>query len=350
MHKAALLAMISLALCRAQAPAPLSSSDPQHAALEGQVVSTTGEPLRKATLRLQSVTTASGGITIGAGGAITVPPAPAILTAQSDSQGNFVFENLDPGRYNLSAERAGYIRQSYTAGGNGVFALTAGQRMKGIAFKMTPESAISGRVFDADGDPMPKARVMVSRVQYSPRGKQLANARSATTSLDGSFRVEGLTAGRYYVSAQEQQTVIVSAATQASGKGPEEGYVNTYFPSATQLSNAAPVVIAAGVESRGVDIRMAKTRVFHVRGKVFDITTGAAPATMIVRITPKDSLDVLSALAPSGIVRNGTFDFGGLPAGDYILQSNPGTARAADGTMTTLSSVGRQIVTWEAAM
>jgi Carboxypeptidase regulatory-like domain len=343
-YKITLLAIIPLALCRAQAPAPASANDSQHASLEGHVFSAAGEPLKKVTLRLQPmVTTPTAGITVSAGGVITVPQAPVALTLQSDSEGNFVFENLDPGRYTLSGERAGYIRKTYLPGGNSMLALTAGQRMKGIALEMTPESAISGKVFDADGDPFPKARIMVSRVQYSTRGKQLFPAGNTTTSLDGSFRVEGLSAGRYYISAQD--TTIISAATRASGKAPEEGYVTTYFPAATRFSDAAPVAIAAGVESRGVDIRIVKTRVFHIRGKVLDVATGNAPGTMLVRITPKDSLDLLPNILPSGIVRDGTFDFGGLAPGDYTLQSNGGTSRAADGTTTTSSSVGRQMVT-----
>jgi protocatechuate 3,4-dioxygenase beta subunit len=331
--KLTFLAIVPLALCHAQAPA----ADPQKAALEGHIASATGEPIKKVALRLQQTGGAATGFVVVGG------PQPAFSTL-SDAQGNFVLENLDPGRYEMFADRPGYIRETYSVNGNNILTLTAGQRMTGIAFKMTPESAIAGRVTDADGDPVPRAQLIVSRVQYNNRGKQVVPVGSAQALLDGTFRVERLSAGRFYLSAQDTQSVNLTAGTtQAAGKEPVETQVLTYYPSAVQMSASTPINIAAGAEVRGLDIRLAKTRVFHIRGKFLDITTGTTPANARATLVP-NSGDLIPSGPPNTVIRNGTFDFGPLPAGEYVLQSTPVVTRAADGTATTLALVGRQIV------
>jgi protocatechuate 3,4-dioxygenase beta subunit len=345
-QKSTSLAIISMALCpwmsvQAQAPA-----DPQKAAISGHVTSATGEALKKVTIRLQSLATqpgVGGGVAAGA----VVPNQPSAMSASTDAQGDFIFDNLDPGRYTLSAERAGYIRENYTPpGGSALLTLTAGQKLTGVAFKMTPESSISGRVFDSDGDPLPKARVQVSRVQYSTRGKQLLPAGNATTSLDGTYRVEGLSAGRYYLTAQDSPNIISMAAnTINANKAPEEAHVTTYYPSALDMSTATPIAVTAGGEMRAIDVRMVKARVFHIRGKVLDTATGSAPSNAMVRATPKDSVNLINLTSNfNGMTRNGVFDIGPLPPGEYVLMSTPFSTSGPDGKMTVVNSVGREVV------
>jgi hypothetical protein len=96
MLKAAFLAVISAAVCHAQTTQPKGS-------VSGTVVSTAGEPLKGATLRLQGQPPPNTS---------TTPPSPMqAYAASSDAQGNFTFEDLDPGRYTLSSERIGYLKR-----------------------------------------------------------------------------------------------------------------------------------------------------------------------------------------------------------------------------------------------
>src|SRR5690242_14505570 len=76
------------------------------ASIEGQVFHAgTGAPLRKATVRLVRTDRPSQG---GRGGVMQ-------STRETDAQGRFAFTNLDAGRYSLSAERQGFLRQAYGA-------------------------------------------------------------------------------------------------------------------------------------------------------------------------------------------------------------------------------------------
>jgi hypothetical protein len=106
------------------------------ARLEGRVVNLVGDPLRKATLRLQGLQT------VTPGGVSQAPPSMTNYTTASDTDGNFVFEDVDPGRYNLSADRTGYVRTVYGSKGFNIpttpLTLSASQKMTGVLIKMTP--------------------------------------------------------------------------------------------------------------------------------------------------------------------------------------------------------------------
>src|SRR5712692_5149544 len=116
---AILLSLISVLPVLAQATA---AKEP--AIIEGRVVNAaTGEPLRKVNLRL---------FPVGQAGAGAAPLQPA--TAVSDTEGKFKFENLEPGRYSLSAEKTGFTRQQYgsrsgSMGPGTQLTLVAGQKL-----------------------------------------------------------------------------------------------------------------------------------------------------------------------------------------------------------------------------
>src|SRR5258708_5242158 len=63
--------------------------------IEGHVLSQSGEPVRKATVRLQ-------------GNAPSAAARSITYIEVSDAAGKFVFEELPPGRYTLAASRTGY--------------------------------------------------------------------------------------------------------------------------------------------------------------------------------------------------------------------------------------------------
>ena len=122
---------------RAQAPAKTSS-------IEGRVVNAvSGDPVRKAVLNLYRT-----------GGKSTEP-----VVAAPDANGNFAYRDLEPGGYRLEAEGPGYLRLHYGAKSNAwpaaILRVTAGHPVTGILLKLAPNSVISGRVFDDNGDPMP---------------------------------------------------------------------------------------------------------------------------------------------------------------------------------------------------
>lgn len=256
-------------------------------ALTGQVVSaTTGETLRKVTLSLTPQ---------GRGG------GPA--TATSDNAGNFRFASVAPGTYTLSGQRTGFVRSTYE--NNGVarpIQIDSGQTAGGIQLKLMPQSVVTGKVYDIDGDPVQGAQVTVMRYSY-PRGqRQLTNVAQAATNDLGEYRVAALAPGRYYLSASDRgvlavlQTALTDAAVaggRGKGAGPGRGvvldqlrnsagvdpeaYVTTYYPRTTDASSATPIDLSAGSEMRGIDIGLLKGRNYAISGMVENLPSAPLP-------------------------------------------------------------------------
>src|ERR1700691_4544438 len=105
MLRAALLALVSGAVCHAQAPAAAQ----QKGSITGTVTNLAGDPVKGAMLTL-------------AGG------QPQFVWVPSDAQGNFTFDDLEPGHYTLSSIKSGYLQGTYTDSSKSpVLDLTSGQ-------------------------------------------------------------------------------------------------------------------------------------------------------------------------------------------------------------------------------
>ena len=92
------------------------------AKVEGEVVnSTNGTPVSTVTLTLRSVNSVQN------------------YVVSSDSKGKFIFDDVEPGRYALSAEKRGFVREYYGPQGatsNGtLLTVSEGQVIKGLVFR-----------------------------------------------------------------------------------------------------------------------------------------------------------------------------------------------------------------------
>jgi hypothetical protein len=231
MAKIGIFALAMFALCRG-------------ASLEGQVTATTGEPLKNASVRLQQIV------------ALIAPPPPGqtpppanVFNTITDASGNFAFESIDPGRYSVAAQHAGYLRQSQAE----TIVISAG-KPGSVSIKLTPESRIEGRVTNQDGDPLTGARVTVSHwASAGPYLELTPISSGATTAEDGSYVIGNLPAGHYFVSASFEPRP--QRRTQEE-KAPYETDIATYFPGVAALSSATMLNVAGGALVQGIDIRM----------------------------------------------------------------------------------------------
>src|SRR5205814_6834271 len=112
------------------------------------------------------------------------------------------------GEYQLIATHSsgGYVPAEYgqrKATGQGInFQLAAGQKMTGIVLAMTPTGCISGRVYDADGEPLGKAQVQAMRPVYKNGQRVLTIVQIVESDDRGEYRLFWLPPGRYYVAAK----------------------------------------------------------------------------------------------------------------------------------------------------
>jgi hypothetical protein len=318
-----LIGLLSSLLVGQQLPPQLAQDpdDPQQqptgprakCAVEGKVVNAvTGEPLRKAVLVLRRNENRNR----------------SEFSGESDAEGRFALKDVSLGRYTLWAERAGYVSMQYGARGAGrsgtTMSLDAGQRVKDVLFRLTPQSVIAGRVVDEDGEPVPYVQVQAMRYGYHEGRKQLMPADSAQTNDLGEYRLFGLAAGKYYLSATHGGSRI-AWSTQTPGNEPETGYAPTYYPGSNDPSTAAPIELGAGVIVRGVDIPLVRTRTVRVRGTLTNAVSNRPPRRAMLMLLPRDS-QFGFPLTGGNMTQlddpKGRFELRGVAPGAYTLVAN----------------------------
>ena len=289
--------------------------------IEGSVIdSSTLEPIRRANVTLMAIPIIMGIRTAGGmlGGDLydpTTMPAsrianapPAILTTDADGRFRAV---LTPGRYDVRAERNGYLP---TPAGVTSLSLIPGETLKDVTLKLTKQAIITGRVVDAEGEPL--ARVRVQCLRWTTMGQNgqrvLTPQSSGATNDKGEYRIFGITPGHYIVSAE------------ADGGMPRTGlhaaYVTLFAPGFTDLATAKAIHLAPGVTREGVHFRMQRVPVVEVSGKV-EGATGLAGSMISLRPRNPALLMSTSQQHSAQVNPDGTFALPNIPPGAYVLHT-----------------------------
>ena len=194
--------------------------------------------------------------------------------------------------------------------------LTAGQEMKDLTFKLLPNGVVSGKVVDSDGEPMAKVLVAANKSLYQHGRRMFVPLGTAITNDLGEYRLGNLAAGKYAISATVMDQRVMPPAKKEE---PETAFVTTYYPNATEEASAALVEVAAGGDTGGMDLKMAKARSVRVKGKVVG---DLKDQNLTVRMVPKNA-GVLAMVIGRNARPNktdGTFEITGVPAGSYTLK------------------------------
>ena len=281
--------------------------------IDGQAVTAvTGEPLKKTQVTMNSL----GGHTNATPGAVT------------DAGGRFVIENIDPGRYNVSAERNGFVRFQYGARGPGrpgtPLTLSAGQRTRDLVFRLFPQGVITGKVVDEDGEPVERAQIRAMRYRFVRGKKQMTAPGSASTDDQGEYRLFGLEPGKYYLSATYRPNNGMGVTQdQKPAAEANEGYAPTYYPGTTDPTAATVIPVSAGAILGGVDVTLRKTRTVQIRGHVVNPAGEGLPQFIVVGLMPKEGGIQGGFLTGSsrGTVqrRDGAFQIRDVVPGSYFL-------------------------------
>ena len=280
-----------------------SSAWGQTAAVEGVVTnSLTGAPLPRVHVILKDPAS-SAGVQYG---------------AQTSDDGKFSIGGINAGAWSFSCERVGFVMPRGASGSVNVV-LKADDKTGDIQLKMIPAGAITGRVTDADGEPLERASVIAEGL----------TRKETTTDEKGQFRIGGLAPGKYRIKASRAsrlyRTFIVQPEIRADGT--KDVYdATTYYPGVLDARRAGKVEVRPGGESPGVDIQLTGVPFVRVSGKVVGMPRTAAEA--YVTLSSRDIGGAGTPLQPDA-----SFELWGLDPGKYRLSA----AWAAPGGTETLS-------------
>ena len=271
-----------------------------------------GAPLKKAEISLFHV---------GEGGR----PAGTI----TGEDGRFRFQNLEPGEYQLSASRNGYVRAQYGQAAPNMpgtpITVNPGQAVNDVVLRMTPGAVVTGRVVDEDGEAMAGVRVRVLRWSYRGGVRQLFTVGSSTTDDLGDYRVAGLAPGRYLVGAAYARFGRFGRRNfdneMFSGEGndapqDEQRYAPVFYPNVTDAEQASAVAARAGEEVASINFRLLPESAAHVRG-ILRSATGEPMGEVMVNLR---STGFEGMRRGDSTDKNGAFDISGVTPGSYVLE------------------------------
>ena len=247
--------LLTLTLAQTLAP-PLSIPEPK-TAIAGRVLdSLTGLGIPRANVTLKHLEAKAG----------------PTVWMRSSPTGDFVFDNLAPGLYSVSAERNGYSgvvsSTSLTVGTERRVFLEKDQNIAGFLVRLAPHSVIAGKVLDDNDEPVAFAPVQALRCKITTFDPVCETASFALTNDLGEYRLAFLPAGHYVVRAESSSFRENLTPATAVGADAISQLVSTYFPQTPDPLAAISLDVASGKQLSGIEIHLERAVVHQIRGRV----------------------------------------------------------------------------------
>jgi hypothetical protein len=251
-------------------------------------------------------------------------PAASPISRDTDIQGRFHLE-LTAGQYRLWVEREGFARQSYGSsvpeGTGSLLTVSSGQELRDLAFRITPLGALSGRVFDQDGDPLEGVGIQVLRVSYASGMRQLIPVAGSSSNDRGEYRCYDLPADRYFVLATPKGSPL-SHSIDVGALVPEvqDVYVPLYYPGVLELESASAIPVPEGGDVQQIDFRLQSIRASTLRGLVSGaMKADASPAQVILAHNDHGFASYIGRSTAAVDPATGKFEIGRVAPGSYFL-------------------------------
>jgi hypothetical protein len=316
------------------------------------------------------------------GGATSTVNNTTILT---DAEGRFVFLDLPPGTYTVTASKAGYSDGAYgrrrPGGQEQTLSLPGADRIGDLKIAIWKHGAITGTIRDEAGEPMVDLPVRVLLPAFVAGKLKLTPGAVARTDDRGLYRIGSLAPGDYVVvvpstQASAPQSVVdvyqqlrgtssgpgavdfyrdlsFSGATETlnllmrpgttkvgslafasssgimragivpspSSDGTMFVYPTQYFPAAMTAGQATTITLRSGEERADVDVQLRLLATSRVSGTV---NGPSGPLVVTMTLTPEASepaTDTGLETATTLSDAAGRFTFLGVPPGQYQLRA-----------------------------
>jgi len=308
----------SLGIFAEKAAGQIKDTQLQASSMQSQISghvyrSDTGEPISKVQVSLdpQDEKTQRG-----AGGSRIVRTGP---------DGAFVFSDLPPGAYAISAWRNGFAngRAPWQSSATRL-SLAPGQKLDNLILHLVPAGVITGTVFDEDHEPLAGIAVHILSIEFARGGRRRIYVTSTIYADDqGNYRAPALPPGSYYVwtGGFTQRPMGETPLKQGPAGGLQ--YRETYYPGTASLDEAVAVDVRPGEETENIRIPVATERNYTVTGTVVGMNSEPTLKPYQLYVEKRDGSQDGSqpTFGVGRIDRNGSFTFLLLSPGQYTLSA-----------------------------
>jgi 5-hydroxyisourate hydrolase-like protein (transthyretin family) len=214
-----------------------------------------------------------GGIVVDASDGSPLPHTPVALapaarrdelhTIFTGDDGRFLFENLNPGKYTLTAQRKSYLTEAFDEHGPYSTSIAVGPKLRSenLVFRLHRDASISGRVTEDGTETVRQAKVMLFQEAISNGERSIEFRADEYTNDEGTYYFNHLPPGKYFVVvsvkpwyARKPKTStdtgegkeIATKYEESHGSALNVAYPITYYPGSPDAEAAAPIVLSAG--------------------------------------------------------------------------------------------------------
>jgi len=234
--------------------------------------------------------------------------APTGGETQTDATGAFQFSHLESGPYLIAARKQGFVSSEMGE------TLELTESRDKYVLKLTPFSAIKGRVVDGSGDPVEHATVLAleSKVEGGRRGNHMVKA--VETDDRGQYRIAGLGAGSYLIQVSPPAFRNGYYGKDDPQSADRESFAPVFFGGSKDPDQATKIAVTAGAEMRA-DVRLEMQPGHTVRGRIEGFRAHVAP---VLQLSSGEHDPGFNASAVE--YSTGRFAIRGVPNGSYRLR------------------------------
>jgi hypothetical protein len=211
--------------------------------------------------------------------------------ATTDRDGRFSVNELPPGRYVISLKRSGFVRPRRSAGPMNL-SIAAGERIKGLNFKMIRAGVISGRITDENRQALRGVSVEAFRYAGKEPGTPQVAGGGGRTDDRGEYRIANVEPGEYYVRVE---------------RDPDDDFSTTYYPGVVSSAKALRVPVTAGSEAGGINFSPDSRNHYTIRVRPVVPAGWPASRTVEIRLLPKDT-DIEESWVLFRSIGNGVYE------------------------------------------
>ena len=311
-------------------PAPsTASATPSTFRISGRVIdAVSGQPLASAVVSIDSSNPPNS------------PNSPDSTRVEvTAADGSFVFADVLPGKYVLSARHRGYIAQTYQQHESFTTAIAVGPgfESENLIFGLRPSASISGEIADESNDPIRHADVMLFHQTFAGGKRRTLLIQQTLTDDEGHYHFGHLIRGTYFVGVSAQpwyaQHNVRHQVKQENQGGVFGGlqpvaeqnqildvvYPVSFFVNASDLAGAAAITLRSG-DTEIADFRMRPVPALHLLVKTSAADPGQGEQVQVMQPLAEDS----SVPIPVGFtqVAPGLVEVTGVPPGSIHLGVN----------------------------
>jgi hypothetical protein len=181
--------------------------------------------------------------------------APRIAVTGED--GGFAFAGLTLGKYSLTAQRRGYLAQSYEEHDQYSTAIAVGPGLdsENLIFRLTADAVITGTITDEAGEPVRAAQVRLFQDQDADGIRSTQQRHAVNTDDRGVYEMPDVRPGTYFLVATghpwyaqhvQHNELSDSAATNSETQALDVAYPTTFYPGVTDQDAATPIPVKGG--------------------------------------------------------------------------------------------------------